>query len=161
MKKSFGYLASLLSAIVTGATTLVLVGIIIGQAVLLKDLSDHRALLEIGLNVSIFIITLLTFILSLFCVKLQKDKEYLSSFKNRKLVYATMVFDYILSFLFFTYCLIEDNALVIALYVLCLILMALAGSFFLIETNQYFKEKKKILENNFVENKEEKIEIRK
>ena len=152
MKKSFGYLASLISAIVTCATTLVLVGVIIGQAVLLKAPSDPRALL---------VITLLTFILSLFCVKLQKDKEYLSSFKNRKLVYATMVFDYILSFLFFTYCLIEDNALVIALYVLCLILMALAGSFFLIETNQYFKEKKKILENNFVENKEEKIEIRK
>ena len=103
MKKSFGYLASLISAIVTGATTLVLVGVIIGQAVLLKDPSDPRALLEIGLNVTIFIITLLTFILSLFCVKLQKDKEYLSSFKNRKLVYATMVFDYILSFLFFTY----------------------------------------------------------
>lgn len=157
MKKSFGYLASLISSIVTGVQSAVLVGIIVGQAILIKSLSDQTGLLEIGLNASILIVSLMTFVLSLVLIKKQKKEDYLSSFNNRKLVYACMVFDYILSFLFFTYCLIETNALVIVLYVLCLILLALAGSLHLAETNHYFKEKKKILEEN---SKEGKIENR-
>lgn len=156
MKKSFGYLASLISSIVTGMQSAVLIAIIIGQAILIKSLSDQSGLVEIGLNVTILVISLVAFGLSLYCNKLQKADNYLSIYKNRCSVYAAMVFDYILAFLFFTYCLIETNALVIVLYVLCLILLVLAGSLFLVETNQYFKRKKKELEENIY--KEEKIE---
>ena len=160
MKKGFGYLASLISSIVTGVQSAVLIAIIIGQAILIKSLSDQSGLLEIGLNVTILIISLVAFGLSIYCHKLQKTDNYLSTYKNRRFVYATMVFDYILAFLFFTYCLIETNALVIVLYVLCLILLAFAGSLFLAETNQYFKQKKLELEENNMY-KEEKIETRK
>lgn len=156
MKKSFGYLASLISSIVTGIESCVLIAIITGQALLLNSLSDKSGLLEIGLNATILTISIVAFGLSIYCNKLQKDEYYLSIYKNRCSVYAAMVFDYILAFLFFTYCLIETNALVIVLYVLCLILLVLAGSLFLVETNQYFKRKKKELEENIY--KEEKIE---
>ena len=159
MKKSFGYLASLISSIVTGMQSAVLIAIIIGQAILIKSLSDQSGLVEIGLNVTILVISLVAFGLSIYCNKLQKDEYYLSIYKNRCSVYAAMVFDYILAFLFFTYCLIETNALVIVLYVLCLILLVLAGSLFLVETNQYFKQKKTQLEENNMY-KEEKIETK-
>ena len=157
MKKSFGYLASLISSIVTGIESCVLIAIITGQALLLKSLNDQSGLLEIGLNATILAVSIIAFGLSIYCNKLQKDEKYLSLYKNRRTVYASMVFDYILAFLFFTYCLIETNILVIVLYVLCLILLALAGSLFLAETNQYFKQKKMELEENNIY-KEEKIE---
>lgn len=157
MKKSFGYLASLISSIVTGIESCVLIAIITGQALLLKSLSDQSGLLEIGLNATILAVSIIAFGLSIYINKLQKNERYLSTYKNRRAVYATMVFDYILAFLFFTYCLIETNILVIVLYVLCLILLALAGSLFLAETNQYFKQKKMELEENNIY-KEEKIE---
>ncbi len=159
MKKSFGYLASLISSIVTGIESCVLIAIITGQALLLNSLSDKSGLLEIGLNATILTISIVAFGLSIYCNKLQKDENYLSLYKNRRSVYATMVFDYILAFLFFTYCLIETNILVIVLYVLCLILLALAGSLFLAEANQYFKQKKTQLEENNMY-KEEKIETK-
>lgn len=138
MRKRFERIASLISAIVTGIETLVLIAIIIGQALLLER-SNRAQLLEIGLNASILLVSLVTFILSIFALKRAKG-DYLSAYKNRRLIYAVMAFDYLLAFLFFTYCLIEKNILVV-LYVLCLILLMIAGSLYLYEVNQYFKNK--------------------
>ena len=113
MRKRFERIASLISAIVTGIETLVLIAIIIGQALLLER-SNRAQLLEIGLNASILLVSLVTFMLSIFALKRAKG-DYLSAYKNRRLIYAVMAFDYLLAFLFFTYCLIEKNILVVVL----------------------------------------------
>lgn len=142
--KSKSFFASIISTAVFALYICALTYIIVAAWVGFQKsgLDDTRKAVEGSLYLVLMVVIICAFVLSLICLIHTIKNRNLFVGQARKIMLSTVFFDYFVAFLFFILSVSGVGVLAAVLYVVGLLLLALAGTLYLIDYNEDIKLQK-------------------